>query len=87
MKNQVFLSIKSDIIDWFWCLIGLNDHIDLPDKIGLFVASGWLPKMELNFSYLHIHSFNHNLIVTESKKNSLGSHDSIQEISSHFKQN
>ena len=64
----------------------LNDHIDLPDKIGSFAAGCWWPKIELIFSYLCIHSFNPNFVVSQRKK-SLGYHNSIPKVSIHLEQN
>ena len=32
------LSLKSEIMDGFWSSRCLNDHIDLPDKIGSFLS-------------------------------------------------
>ena len=73
-------------MDRFWYWMCLNDRIDLLDKIGSFAAGCWWPKIELIFSYLCIHSFNPNFVVSQRKK-SLGYHNSIKKNSIHFKQN
>ena len=42
------LSLKSEIMDGFWSSRCLNDHIDLPDKIGSFLGGAATPMVVKN---------------------------------------
>ena len=42
-KNKIFLSIKSEIMERFWCLRCLNNHIEVPDLIRLFAGCTTTP--------------------------------------------
>ena len=49
-EKQVFLTIISKIIDGFWCLMCLNDHITLPDMIGIIAEGTTVPLVAKNLS-------------------------------------
>ena len=38
LQNRDRINLKSEIMDGFWSSRCLNDRIDLPDKIGLFLS-------------------------------------------------
>ena len=50
LENQVFLTIKSEIIDGFWCVRCQNDYITVSDMIETIAVGSTDPLVAKNWT-------------------------------------